>query len=182
MYDVGSQINVRWMITRSQRAEQLRDVTWFQLLPSTQHSSYRRSQILFVTIVTMELLALFHGDTIIFQYVWLDIHFRSLLTMIYSGKKRHDTVLICLSSDDVEEGCTNEQSCSQQLTSQTWWSSQRSPMSWHQIQQTCAYFTLWWFHWRTKQKRLRCLSKPIFPWRYIIFVFIRYNPEEICHS
>ncbi|KAI6006673.1 P-loop containing nucleoside triphosphate hydrolase protein [Pisolithus orientalis] len=36
---------------------------------------------------TMELLSLFRGDTIIVR-----------------GKKRHDTVLICLSSDDVEEG------------------------------------------------------------------------------
>ncbi|KIK34664.1 hypothetical protein CY34DRAFT_785282 [Suillus luteus UH-Slu-Lm8-n1] len=37
---------------------------------------------------TMELLQLFRGDTITVR-----------------GKKRRDTVLICLSSDDVEEGC-----------------------------------------------------------------------------
>jgi transitional endoplasmic reticulum ATPase len=31
-------------------------------------------------------------------------HFGSSLTHYFSGKKRRDTVLICLSSDDVEEG------------------------------------------------------------------------------
>ena len=55
---------------------------------------------------TMELLSLFRGDTVICRYVWPDIHFCSQLTgLIFdSGKKRRDTVLICLSSDDVEEG------------------------------------------------------------------------------
>ena len=55
---------------------------------------------------TMELLSLFRGDTVICRYVWPDLHFICLLTnlMFDSGKKRRDTVLICLSSDDVEEG------------------------------------------------------------------------------
>ena len=57
---------------------------------------------------TMELLSLFRGDTIIVRYVAF-FHILSrkcLLTdeFCYRGKKRRDTVLICLSSDDVEEG------------------------------------------------------------------------------
>ena len=52
-----------------------------------------------------ELLSLFRGDTMIMicQYVWPNFTI-ALLTMFDSGKKRCDTVLICLSSNDVEEG------------------------------------------------------------------------------
>ncbi|PPQ73003.1 hypothetical protein CVT26_014679 [Gymnopilus dilepis] len=46
---------------------------------------------------TMELLQLFRGDTII-------VRDHRDTDELYSGKKRRDTVLICLSSDDVEEG------------------------------------------------------------------------------
>ncbi|KAJ7913329.1 hypothetical protein B0H13DRAFT_1874010 [Mycena leptocephala] len=47
---------------------------------------------------TMEILGLFRGDTI----YCLSIDMFSFLVL--HGKKRRDTVLICLSSDDVEEG------------------------------------------------------------------------------
>lgn len=54
----------------------------------------------------MEILSLFRGDTIIVRYAFL---VNSILSsgpylLFNRGKKRRDTVLICLSSDDVEEG------------------------------------------------------------------------------
>lgn len=52
----------------------------------------------------MELLQLFRGDTIIIRYKYLWLLPKPYLLCAYSGKKRRDTVLICLSSDDVEEG------------------------------------------------------------------------------
>jgi transitional endoplasmic reticulum ATPase len=54
--------------------------------------------------VTMENLQLFRGDTIIVRFVHEYVSFDLNLTHCLSGKKRRDTVLICLSSDDVEEG------------------------------------------------------------------------------
>ena len=53
---------------------------------------------------TMEILQLFRGDTIIVRCVIQNLLIGVLLTSWYSGKKRRDTVLICLSSDEVEEG------------------------------------------------------------------------------
>lgn len=55
----------------------------------------------------METLQLFRGDTIIVRYCIFSECMLLSVTLIYfnsSGKKRRDTVLICLSSDDVEEG------------------------------------------------------------------------------
>jgi transitional endoplasmic reticulum ATPase len=55
----------------------------------------------------MEVLSLFRGDTIIVRYVLQAMfcaHAHVTHRMSFSGKKRRDTVLICLSSDDVEEG------------------------------------------------------------------------------
>jgi transitional endoplasmic reticulum ATPase len=53
----------------------------------------------------MEILQLFRGDTIIVRYViFLSSCLSAILIYHTSGKKRRDTVLICLSSDDVEEG------------------------------------------------------------------------------
>ena len=51
----------------------------------------------------METLQLFRGDTIIVRYV-VFIGVRVPVDNFCSGKKRRDTVLIVLSSDDVEEG------------------------------------------------------------------------------
>jgi transitional endoplasmic reticulum ATPase len=55
--------------------------------------------------VTMETLQLFRGDTIIVRFV-IELSLLGVLSLTrrLSGKKRRDTVLICLSSDDVEEG------------------------------------------------------------------------------
>ena len=51
----------------------------------------------------METLQLFRGDTIIVRYA--EFHRFGVPTdNLCSGKKRRDTVLIVLSSDDVEEG------------------------------------------------------------------------------
>lgn len=56
---------------------------------------------------TMEILSLFRGDTIILRYT-SSFNFTSpydpYRLIPYRGKKRRDTVLICLTSDDVEEG------------------------------------------------------------------------------
>ena len=57
----------------------------------------------------MELLSLFRGDTVICRCVTpcvSNLRISSLLTsmMFDSGKKSRDTMLICLSSDNVEEG------------------------------------------------------------------------------
>jgi transitional endoplasmic reticulum ATPase len=52
----------------------------------------------------MENLQLYRGDTIIVRFVHDSVSFDLNLTHCLSGKKRRDTVLICLSSDDVEEG------------------------------------------------------------------------------
>lgn len=53
----------------------------------------------------MEILQLFRGDTIIVRYVIFSSSCLSAILIHHtSGKKRRDTVLICLSSDDVEEG------------------------------------------------------------------------------
>ena len=52
----------------------------------------------------METLQLFRGDTIIVRFVLDSNTSTQKLTHHPSGKKRRDTVLICLSSDDVEEG------------------------------------------------------------------------------
>ena len=53
----------------------------------------------------MEILQLFRGDTIIVRYAIIP-NKQSGVDLFFcpSGKKRRDTVLICLSSDDVEEG------------------------------------------------------------------------------
>ena len=54
----------------------------------------------------MDALQLFRGDTIIVRYgnVFLPGMAQVLTGLGSRGKKRRDTVLICLSSDDVEEG------------------------------------------------------------------------------
>ena len=52
----------------------------------------------------MENLQLFRGDTIIVRFVHDSAPILTKTSHFSSGKKRRDTVLICLSSDDVEEG------------------------------------------------------------------------------
>ncbi|KAF8171760.1 hypothetical protein K438DRAFT_2057859, partial [Mycena galopus ATCC 62051] len=69
---------------------------------------------------TIEVLGLFRGDTVVFLIHWI------------GGKKGRDTVLICLSSDDVEEG--RIQGRPQQFVCQARRPRRRAPVSRHKIQ------------------------------------------------
>lgn len=63
----------------------------------------RRDAVATLNPATMETLQLFRGDTIIVRCVE-SVHLEIFSDDFHSGKKRRDTVLIVLSSDDVEEG------------------------------------------------------------------------------
>ena len=93
---------------------------------------------------TMELLSLFRGDTMISRCVWPDLHFSSLLTslMFDSGKKGHNTMLICLSSDNIEEDHIQMNRVAHHNLQVKLGDLFNVHLCLDQIQKTCTYFDL----------------------------------------